>query len=794
MSAVATPLKFNKIAAQMMRRGVPIIPVAANDKNPLPKAWQYKASTKPQDILDWVAEYGNGINAGCVATPDGYWYLDADNPELWEIIERETAQKLPRTFTTATRKGQHKYWKQTDASRAMGNRKCHAAPYEYDAQVDRKQVIAPGSTHPSGFVYHIVDDAPIAEAPDWLVAWVSKQGEEDKPKPKRCTTVHEDFDFEDLMEFFEITGDWDGNWFITEACPVAEYKHEQSTKTGFYFDGTVLGFHDFAQGCEGSSMSVGDVLRFLNQKNRDEGKEIYKGVIWSDDFDKTDEEFLLDPKWNNAVEWVGATAEDPALTPEPYDICDLEEQYLKNVEACNSAREKVAVQNEQLKVQAPGPDDDYAEMFAEVAREMKENGEMPLDPEDFLPQPTDIAIEDPALHTGLEFPGDCAMYGKLKEIANRHSHLPHGWLYPSILIVASTLEIEDTDHFVRSNMYGALLGAVGTGKTYCLEAAHKSIYLPGEDTVMEDAPGSHSGLMNQLSEDEPVSKLLLIDELKTVLNACNIQGSSLPQMLCTLWNKDKVGGSVKKGRQVVYGKLSILGGLAVKEAADFARLFGSGTVTGLVDRFLLGYYDGYVKARPIRGLKRESFDIKPVVIPEWCWEAKDKWIDEDQDRRRLSEHALRVALVTAACNGDREITKPCLEAAFRLMEWQQRLRKVFKPGLAETKDAEALEAVFAALVEQFQYQQKHKKAPKGALDVSLAGVPNEERWKFIHYTDVLNNKSYYRRYGKLLPQIRKTLVDEGFMYDVKEDAEEDERGKAGKKGKTPFVVLCKLVN
>jgi hypothetical protein len=28
-------------------------------------------------------------------------------------------------------------------------------------------------------------------------------------------------------------------------------------------------------------------------------------------------------------------------------------------------------------------------------------------------------------------------------------------------------------------------------------------------------------------------------------------------MLCSLWNKDKVGGSVKKGRQVVYGKLSM---------------------------------------------------------------------------------------------------------------------------------------------------------------------------------------------------------------------------------------------
>jgi hypothetical protein len=91
-----------------------------------------------------------------------------------------------------------------------------------------------------------------------------------------------------------------------------------------------------------------------------------------------------------------------------------------------------------------------------------------------------------------------------------------------------------------------------------MDVALASIRIPDrESVVMEDAPGSHSGLMNQLSEDEPLPRLLFLDELINVFNACAIQGSNLPAMLCSLWNKDKVGGSVKKGRQVVYGKLSM---------------------------------------------------------------------------------------------------------------------------------------------------------------------------------------------------------------------------------------------
>src|ERR1035438_10454960 len=212
-------------------------------------------------------------------------------------------------------------------------------------------------------------------------------------------------------------------------------------------------------------------------------------------------------------------------------------------------------------------------------------------------------------------------------------------------------------------------------------------------------------LMNQLSEDEPVHRLLFLDELINVFNACAIQGSNLPSMLCTLWDKDKTGGSVKKGRQIVYGKLSIVGGLAINDISDFSRVFGSHSVKGLYDRFIFGYSTSHVRYRPLR-VVAEKFDTKPVHFPQWVWDAKDEWIGDDLSRGRLSQHALRIALITSACNGDTEITKSCLEAALRFCEWQQRLRQVFKPGLAETKDAEAFEAAWTALKEQFKKQKK----------------------------------------------------------------------------------------
>jgi hypothetical protein len=325
-----------------------------------------------------------------------------------------------------------------------------------------------------------------------------------------------------------------------------------------------------------------------------------------------------------------------------------------------------------------------------------------------------------------------------------------------------------------------------------MDVALASIEIPNkEEIVLEDAPGSHSGLINQLSKEEPVRRLLFLDELINVFNACAIQMSNLPSMLCTLWNKDKTGGSVKKGRDVVYGKLSILGGLAINDHSDFSRVFGAHSVKGIYDRFIFGYSTSSVKYRPSR-IAAEHFDLEPVHFPQWVWDAKDEWIGDDLSRGRLSEHALRVALITAACNGDAEITVQCLEAAFRFCEWQQRLRQVFKPGLAATKDAEAFEAAWTALREQFKSQKKSSQVHPKAELLTL-GMNQEERWKLIHFTDVMNSKSYYRTYSSMIGRVRKTLVEEGFVREVREDEDDGKGGVKKSKAKTPFVILLKEV-
>jgi len=383
------------------------------------------------------------------------------------------------------------------------------------------------------------------------------------------------------------------------------------------------------------------------------------------------------------------------------------------------------------------------------------------------------------------------MYGKLAEIAKRSPALQLGWFYPALLGVASALDIEDVRHDqwrVRGNIYVALLGAVGSGKNVHMDAAKAALFVPnGESVYVEDTPSSHGGLMNQLSEEEPLTRLLFLDELVSVFNACSITGSNLPSMLCTLWNKDKTGSSVRKSRDVVYGKLSILGGLAINDAADFSRVFGASTVKGMYDRFLFGYSTTPVKFnRKNLPSFAEAVDVKPVHFADWVYDAKDEWIGDDPLRGRMSEHILRVAMVTAAVNGDMEITKPCLEAAFRFVEWQLRLRGVFKPGVAETKEAECYEAVYSALRERRDQQKASKTLPKGA-DKLTTDLTLEQRWNLVNFSQAVNSKSYYRKYAGLIDRVRKSMVDNEVIRDVKEE-EDDGHGKV-KKSKTPFIVI-----
>jgi hypothetical protein len=748
-------MTFSEIALPYAKLGIPVFPLQPRDKRPVNGIdWDAEATTDTTKISQWN-DQGADSNCALVATLDGVFFLEFDQGSLEEEAARLRVP-LPATRVHMSGKGgKHWVFLHNDRSRLIGNRQAVLNGKEwFSVRADRRYVVAPGSVHPNGNSYAIIDHSLPDYPPGWVLDFVEANTvKADKPKGSR--EVHPDFDFEKWLEHYELAVRFvkDDVWQVLEACPGVGRRHEQSTLTAVYWDGSTLGWHCFAGGCPLSEKSIGEVMKWLH----DQSHEPYRGIIWSDpnevDWDKFGVE-ILDA--DEVVREKSVDSSATAVTAVPF-----------------AGDQPSAVQT------PPAPVRDAPNMDQLISERAEQLNPAPL------PVPDDIdSIVNAPKAEGLAF-DIRALYGKAGEIA-RNTTLPLGWTYPGVLAVASALKIKDRDGHVRSNIYCVNIAPVGTAKTVVAEAIEKSIFLP-LNTTTYTTPASDRGLCKMLGEDGN-TLLLVEDEMRAVFGKCQVPNSTLAQTFCKLWSKDYAGVADKKGADSCYGKLCMLGNIACEDAADFSKVVGSSTVTGLYDRLLLGYDTTPVKYRPL-DIKPSFFTDEMVVrVPAWVWDAKDAWVGENIARRRLGEHALRVALVTAALNGDKEITRDCFFAALRFAEWQERLRSEFRPGLAETKDAECTEAVWAALKAQREHQKKTGEYPQGA---DLIGYPKENLWKLVNYSKVLSAKNLYRKYGKLVTGVKSTLVEDGFIEFVKEvDYDEQGNEKEGKK-KTPFCVLKK---
>jgi len=726
---------FLEIATPLIQRGIPVIPVRPQSKRGV-REDQFDVATTDINVVRAWDDENSAYNVGCVGTPDGFVILDADHPELIARIEQETGYKMPRTFTVRSggKRLPHLYFSQTEMSRAIGNKK---ASGWFDLQSANKYVVGPGSVLEDGGTYDVIDDSPIADFPEWLAYWILENADETKSRMgdfKDAPPVHPDFDFDAWCEHYQIDffGEGKNGKHILKACPIKGDCHTTDGKPDYaacviFYDGERFGFSDLASSCEGSNLTIGGLIHWLNTH----GYEPYRGVIWEND--NTD--LLNDPRF---------AAEDAELAENP--------------PAENS------------------PMSDMDSAWEERAKELNPSP---------LPVPDDLdAIVNAPQGEGLVF-DERALYGHLGEMA-KATGLPLGWMYPALLGMASALNIRAAKNEVRPNMFVALIAPVGAAKTVVLDAADKSVFLP-EQTKVYTTPASDRGLVKLLGKDGN-TVMLIEDEFRSVLSKCQVPNSNLAQTICKLWSKDQGGVADKKGVDHCIGKLCMIGNIPVDDGADFSKVFGSSTVTGMYDRFLFGYDTTVVKYRPL-DIKTQFFTGEMVVrIPAWVWDAKDRWGGDNTGRRRLTEHALRVALVTAAVNGDKEITAPCLAAAFRFVEWQERLRAKFRPGLAETKEAECLEAVYHALLEQHQKQKAAGTFPKGA---DLIGHDGESLWRLLNYTDVVKGRNLYRKYGSMVTRIKNIMVEDGILERIKE-IQDDEGEKPEGKG-TPFYVLRKTL-
>lgn len=133
------------IPEQLRKGGFRFIKIRKGEKAPFENDWVNGANYDDQEIEKWI-ERGN--NYGVLCNGD-LVVVDTDTAEM----EKKLSKVLPATFTIKTSKGFHRYYF------------CSGFPSRrvpgLDIQSNGKQVVAPGSVHPSGAIYEVVKDLPI---------------------------------------------------------------------------------------------------------------------------------------------------------------------------------------------------------------------------------------------------------------------------------------------------------------------------------------------------------------------------------------------------------------------------------------------------------------------------------------------------------------------------------------------------------------------------------------------------------------------------------------------------------
>ncbi len=307
-----------------------------------------------------------------------------------------------------------------------------------------------------------------------------------------------------------------------------------------------------------------------------------------------------------------------------------------------------------------------------------------------------VKIVMPVKSLGLRDMPETVLDGWLGELCRtRMSAFPIAFAWPALLTAASTL-VPQSD--VRINLYSSLVGPVGSGKSQAIEHANALLGMQ-EPILMNIMAGSAEGLLRKLGNTNGNARLLSVDELGHLLEKAQIEGASFPYILDRAYYHTTFVATMARGQETTFNcRLSLIGGVVDD---NFGDLFGSKTKGGLHDRFIFGQCpSGFnYRYRPFEGgpaLQLGSDDpnvisARPVAVnihPD-VLEARDKWLVDEPNLQagRVTEHAIRAALVCAAFDGRGVLRASDLGPALEFARYQARIRKMLKPNPGETMEA-----------------------------------------------------------------------------------------------------------
>lgn len=169
-----------------------------------------KAASNDPDVIPHIFKnkFGNiGIATGPVS---GIFVVDIDGPAGEASLENFPA--LPETLSSSTGRGRHLFFRYP--IRKVYTRAGKFAP-GLDIRGDGGYVVAPPSMHYSGVAYQFMNDAAIAEAPDWLLDIICQETSARATQNYTFTQTHNDDskwsidDVREMLSYIDPDTDYD---------------------------------------------------------------------------------------------------------------------------------------------------------------------------------------------------------------------------------------------------------------------------------------------------------------------------------------------------------------------------------------------------------------------------------------------------------------------------------------------------------------------------------------------------------------------------------------------------------
>lgn len=169
-----TQISFTERANEALRRGFSIIPIGPGSKDPIDGIGATSRTRDPNVVAAWAEAYPAGNIGVCSDTIVTILESD-DETEFRKVVAAVSkslfgvAHELPPTLTSQARENRpHWFYKATPATLARQESPAVSGIFEW--RNHNQYVVGPGSIHPSGRPYSIIDDREMVPMPDWLIA------------------------------------------------------------------------------------------------------------------------------------------------------------------------------------------------------------------------------------------------------------------------------------------------------------------------------------------------------------------------------------------------------------------------------------------------------------------------------------------------------------------------------------------------------------------------------------------------------------------------------------------------